>query len=462
MNGWRRKFPGDFPNFRTNGGNQGGQRISGVHGLLQNAPDTRMLTSGDITGFIILVMTYFVPLLFRTVRMRRSTVLAVWTVVSAHHVVAIWLAFVGQIRGITERDPSSFHLYATEWQKAGSVELAIGAEAYIQFLGVVYRIFGSSWLVGNELSVLAFTFATCVLVALCHLVDHRQNMWLIVLLFGCWPTVLLNTAITIREAYESLFLLVSVYYAVQFHFTGKGKYLLLCTVSTALFGFTHKGMLIYSVLLLPMLAYWPLTVSSQRRYRRNRSVHLSVLLLCLLLATSALPVVVSKSSDISGMFLVARLSQGDVTQVVSEYQNDLGGAGGRSDYGPLLDSSNPVVFLATAVQSMVYFWVTPFPWWVRTAKDLFGSMEGMLRLLLIACALITLYRGNTRVRRTQSLLVAIFVSISFVWALGTANYGTAMRHNIPGYGILLVAALPAFSSFLARLDVLKPRGLRYR
>ncbi len=42
--------------------------------------------------------------------------------------------------------------------------------------------------------------------------------------------------------------------------------------------------------------------------------------------------------------------------------------------------------------------------------------------------------------------------MELVWALGTANWGTAVRHHVPGYSIVALLGAPGLIQFIRKLD----------
>ena len=42
-----------------------------------------------------------------------------------------------------------------------------------------------------------------------------------------------------------------------------------------------------------------------------------------------------------------------------------------------------------------------------------------------------------------------------MWALGTANWGTAVRHHVPAYGIIVLLGGPGLILFMQKLKIRK-------
>jgi hypothetical protein len=47
-----------------------------------------------------------------------------------------------------------------------------------------------------------------------------------------------------------------------------------------------------------------------------------------------------------------------------------------------------------------------------------------------------------------ALMLLIFISISFLWAVGTTNYGTVMRHRMMDWWIISILGTPYLVKYL--------------
>jgi 4-amino-4-deoxy-L-arabinose transferase-like glycosyltransferase len=104
-------------------------------------------------------------------------------------------------------------------------------------------------------------------------------------------------------------------------------------------------------------------------------------------------------------------------------------ASGRAVYlADVLPETIPGL-LAFSWVGAAYFLYTPFPWMVETLPDLLISIEGMTTIGFTVAAL----RGvrhllHRNAPATVALLVGFGVAVA-LYGVGTANYGTGMRHR---------------------------------
>lgn len=76
-----------------------------------------------------------------------------------------------------------------------------------------------------------------------------------------------------------------------------------------------------------------------------------------------------------------------------------------------------------------YFLFAPFPWMVSTPADLVVGLEGMISLLYAVAAV---FGVRALLHRAPAAALALLVGLllgSVLYGVGTANFGTAMRHR---------------------------------
>ena len=154
---------------------------------------------------------------------------------------------------------------------------------------------------------------------------------------------------------------------------------------------------------------------------------------------------------------LAKISQGEAIEYASTYRQK-GEKGARAEYAVKLDPGSPLKFALSLPPVYAYYMLSPFPWQVRTALDLFAALDGLLRLVLIAFAFLALRKppAGTPAGIPRFLLILYF-SMSMLWSMGTINYGTAMRHHIVPYWILVVLGAPPLFERLGRIFSVKLR-----
>jgi len=124
---------------------------------------------------------------------------------------------------------------------------------------------------------------------------------------------------------------------------------------------------------------------------------------------------------------------------------------GRTTYGIVLDTSSVLGFVKTLPLVFVYYMFAPFPWHVEKVIDIYALLESMLRFVLLFFAVFSWRRSSGEVRSYYGFLLIIFFGMELVWALGTINWGTAIRHHVPGYSVLALLGVPGLILFMRKL-----------
>ncbi len=75
----------------------------------------------------------------------------------------------------------------------------------------------------------------------------------------------------------------------------------------------------------------------------------------------------------------------------------------------------------------------------------------MLRFVLLFFAVSSWRRSSGEVRSCYGFLFIAVLGMELGWALGTANWGTAIRHHVPGYSVIVLLGVPGLILFMRRL-----------
>ncbi len=117
----------------------------------------------------------------------------------------------------------------------------------------------------------------------------------------------------------------------------------------------------------------------------------------------------------------------------------------------MLDASSVYGLVTTIPMVFVQYMFAPFPWQVENVKDIYALFESMLRFLLLFFAISSWRRSSGEVRSCYSFLLIAVLGMELVWALGTANWGTAPRHHVLGYGVIVLLGAPGLIVFMRKI-----------
>jgi hypothetical protein len=370
------------------------------------------------------------------------------------HAVSVTNAYVTTVYGAGE-DAVGFHqdgqMMADSRQPSWFAEFGafeIGAKLYAQFLGLVYSVFGDSLLVGQGLSVLTFLLTCIVLLKLATHLGLSEWRFSFVILYGLLPASVAFGSVTMREPYQMLFFTLSLYCAIKFRSRPSLSVLLVLAASSVCLSLLHNGLLPYTLFLICFSLLWGLGLGF-KNWTRQR---LALQIVSLILIGGVFAAWISMASNIGvGAGAASRaMISGQGAEYAETYRARADNEA-RAAYDVSLNVSSPLGFVSTAPLVFIYYMFAPFPWQVGNMLDVYAILESLLRLLLICYALAAWWQA-TGLRRSQyGYLLIMFFSLELLWSLGTANWGTAIRHHLVAYGVLLVMGGPGLISRVAGL-----------
>jgi len=387
----------------------------------------------DWAGWLLLVFSFSIVLMWKSIRDDTKVVHAIWFCLVLHHAVVFLNVYIP--------DASTFHWNGTylalfpelDWFSDESN----GGINYILSLSFLYRAFGASLLFGEELSVLAFVLSCVVLVKLVDHLDLRRFRVGIVLLFGLLPSAVIFRSVTLREAWQALFFLLFVYWAIRLWKQTGILILLFMLMSAFCMALLHHGLAKYAIYLIVIALYWVIT-SRKKRFRWARHLFAGLLVVCVII-----------SSQKMGLFttLGEAMEEGSETRQTLLAYTEV-----RTNFSFILDTSSVLGIVTTVPMVFVEYMFAPFPWQVENAKDVWVLLESMLRFVLLFFAVSSWRRSSGEVRSCYGFLFIAVLGMELVWALGTANWGTAIRHHIPGLSIIVLLGAPGLILFVRKLQ----------
>ncbi|HXT00436.1 MAG TPA: hypothetical protein VN915_07155 [Elusimicrobiota bacterium] len=359
--------------------------------------------------------------------------------------IALANAHYGPLFG-AESDAASFHSDAVAIASGGGFSFTIGSQLYTSMLAMAYSLVGPSHFFGEETSVLAYAFSCVVLVRTMDLLKIDRHRVACVLIFGLLPPAALYGSYTVREAWEILFFMYSVYSFLRFRLYAKPGAMLAGLLSACLMGSLHSGLALFAVILIPyaLLARMGKSDSTLTLPKLFGLAITTVVLagFCAAVLTHRLP----RTSTLD------RVADGEAMSYAADYREH-SAQDARASYGVKLDSSSPIAFAASAPLVYIYYMLSPMPWQIRTGLDVYGELEAWFRILLLYFSLKSwLSRESESLSQVKGFLLTLFIAMSFLWSLGTINYGTATRHHLVPFWILVILGAPHMLDLMTRVS----------
>ena len=419
--------------------------------------------SAEWAALIILYGTYILFFTDKDTHSDWRLLLVVFLALSARHIASFINAYYFLLIG-ADMDAIGFHetaiVMAHSIQPGWFAEFGgmdAGSGSYTRFLAVFYRLFGDSKFLGQELSILAFAFSCLLMVKLTKRLGVVRWQIGLIFIYGLLPSVIVFTSITMRESFQLLFFLMVTYFSISLRRTPSLSKMIMMIIAGFGLGILHNGLVIYAVFLVCLGFFWGLRFSLRKWEGRSLIAKLvgagllgSVLFTWFVIA-----------SDVGGASRA--LISGEGAEYAGVYRDRTTTSYDRASYGGKLDTSSLTSFIPSAAMVFTMYMLAPFPWQIRDAVDFYAAFEGYLRLLLIYQALATWYRASGERRSQWGFLIICFFSLEFLWAMGTANWGTAIRHHVIAYSLLVLTGGPGLLRMVIRpFASIKRRARRTR
>lgn len=403
----------------------------------------------DWAGWVLVYFSFVIPLLFDRVRRDRKLLLILFAITAVHNAVSIYNVYGSTVFGATldamtfqelskDLALNKYPLWFTEFEP-----LEIGTNVYTRFLATFYRAFGVSLLLGQSLSVIAYNLSCIVLVYLTASFHFRFKR--VVMLFYAFPApAIIYCSITMREAWQVLFFLLLIYLTIQLRNSPSILKTISMILSGLALGLLHNGLFVYSLILVGISLYW----GASGRWKTVG--YKKVLIRTAILGGGAITFIlwIYLGGEIGGAAKAIR--SGETTSYAEQYR-ERGEQDAAASYQVRIDSSSILAFISSGTTAFIYYQFAPFPWLVRRTIDIYATFEALLRLVFMGYMFKLWWKARSERRQRYGYLILCYLSLEFLWSLGTANWGTSARHHVIAYGILVLMGAPGFAYSFERL-----------
>ncbi|MFR9580141.1 MAG: hypothetical protein SNH80_05535 [Rikenellaceae bacterium] len=289
---------------------------------------------------------------------------------------------------------------------------------YTIFLTYVYKLTSCSRLIAQFINVL-FGMGVLLLIndAMRLLQVDKVNFKKVILVLALMPNLCALSAILLREAWVEFFVALSVYFFVRWFISGNVLYIAFVTASVLAASYMHAGVI--GLLMGYGIAFISYSQSSQSISFSGTTIMSIFAMLAIGFALSAhLDLFTGKLAQYDGLDDIV-----DVTNAKSR------GGDGSSDYLTWVSVDSVTMSLMFAPLKMFYFLFSPLPTEWRGIRDIFGfSIDGAIYMWL--CYNIWRNKASSKVTaQLKKFLIAAMLVVVFIFAYGTRNAGTALRHR---------------------------------
>lgn len=406
----------------------------------------------DWAGWLLFILTYILVFCYRDARTNIKLLLAFIFVLSLHQAVALTNAYITTTIGATN---DAILLHNTAIKIASHIideRIASGAHTYQLLLAFFYKLFGPSLFLGEELSILAFLLSCFMFIKIYKMLGYSKNIPLLLILFGSLPSMVFFGSVTLRESWQVLWLMLVVYFSFKNLFHNSLSSWFGCIFFAYILCLFHEGFVIFIFLLAGLMMIYQLKELNFGKSLIHKRI-LS-LLLTIIMATSIfvlLNMTIDKTPELEAFHA---LSDGRALSFITDYRaKGITIIEGRTSYATNIDISSLVNFVSLFLFAFINYLFAPFPWNVSNLIDIYAAFESVLRFILINLAIFAWYKEKGLNRTQIFFMISIYFLVTTIWALGTLNYGTSIRHNMLTYWILILLFGASLQYFSKRSEI---------
>lgn len=334
-------------------------------------------------------------------------------------------------------DAAMFYRQATEWGAHGwagvAEEFRTGAYLYPSLMAGVFQLTGNSQFLMLAINVCLGTLIVLATYRLAELIAGEATARVAGWVTALWPTLVLYSAVSLREEAIVLPFVVALVYLMKWRSTNRMLDLSLAFLFFYLATLFHTG--IGAGLIAAGIVAAVAGLAALSRLHRSLAVvrYLPMAVLALGLAALIL------TSGIGLEKIGGSLEGFGIDNLAQAAENR---ATARAKYLEGYQLASALDLVTQAPVRIGYFMFSPFPWAISSSFDLVGLVDAALYLILVILIIVAL---RTRSAQRRDLLVLLFVAgtIIYLFAFVTSNSGTAVRHRAKLAPVLIVAAAVA-------------------
>ena len=303
---------------------------------------------------------------------------------------------------------------------------------YSYLLATVYSITTGSLFIGSLFSAFIWTTSAMILIHIMRLLEVDQsNQFKAMVIYSLLPSSIIITSATLREPFQLIMVNLAVYSAIKIYLDKSIKHGFLLLAAIMIMKKFHISLYILGLFIL--FALFILLIF----HRYQRASLLKTLLILSLLASIVLFAI--SWYGVPKIYSGYALKKG-LPAAIEGYL--LGGISyeARTQYIHDLNLNGMIDLLLFFPKNFFQYLFEPMPWRVSTISDVIALLENLLRVGLIWKILTGLRHLPTHKQRLALFTFLSYLALEGIWSIGTVSWGTAIRHHIPGMGLLIATA----------------------
>ena len=295
-------------------------------------------------------------------------------------------------------------------------------KAYVIILGILYKIIPASFelFAGGILSSIAWFFSAIILYKILQL-NKLNNSYISIalIIYSMLPFGIVYTSITLREAYQLLLINLAFYFIILILKKLKTEYIFGLLITLLILFFFHKAYVFFIAFIISVL----LIVSMDKISKHFRNHKFLTLILFISVTYIYLPYYTDFYSFLTDQVQNFKFNQNQDARAIYKDQLQL--------------TYERKYFLFSLIYSFIQFEFEPYPWRETLNVDYILIAQNAFKLFLFYIIIKKLILSFKLKNLNYFILFSIFLFLEFLWSTGTVNWGTAVRHQVPGYGMLI-------------------------
>lgn len=327
-------------------------------------------------------------------------------------------------------------LYLQKWQQLEVINgetIDAAFYYYSALIGAVYFFFGREPVAAQFMNIMAGLLVVYYIYSMTRLITGSiRASRIAAFVAAVYPTLVIFTAIMLREIYIVLFLVISANYLLTWLKYGRNYEAGISIITLVAAALLHGALIVIGLLhILLLLFVKPVNLKIRVSVKQLIIVILLLVPLVFMIDKYLIYQVPERLLDLfSSDYLRSNLEWRRV---------------GRTHY---LDGLVPETYFDLFWQTPIrvfYFLYTPFPWMIKTMADAFVFIDALFYLGLTFMIILWSKKLLRRYGFNTIILGLYIIMIVSIYSWGTVNFGTAWRHRAKAAPLLIVLASAAYT-----------------
>jgi len=310
-----------------------------------------------------------------------------------------------------------------------------GLSTFLQIHAFIAKIFVPSIIVGGLFSAFIWLLSALIILQITKdLKFSDEDRFFCLIIYCFFPSSILITSVMLREVFQLLFVNLAFFFLIKSFISSKLKSVLLFVLSIITLVIAaqfHKGLVIFAPLSVILSIIYLAILGVDKLKIPNKKILITSMLIfisfCLVITIKFKLESINFQYDEFISKMIERLENQNNNQHYS-----------RASYIHIIEMENILDIIFFIPEMFINYFIQPIPSYIDTFGDYIAFFENILRIAFIAFCIFFSFNKDVPNRKIFILLFLNFLLLELVWSIGTVNYGTAIRHHIPGLGLILI------------------------